>query len=159
MGFYQFRRAQKIPANINRVWDFISAPSNLKRITPQTMGFEITSSNTSTEMYEGMIISYLVKAVFNIKTLWVTEITHIVPKTYFIDEQRIGPYKMWHHEHRLEEIRGGVLMTDIVSYQPPMGFLGKIANTLIIQNKLTNIFDFRTQALEKIFGKWNEQEL
>ena len=73
MGFYQFRRAQKIPANINRVWDFISAPANLKKITPANMGFEITSGNGDVSMYEGMIISYHVKPMLNIKTLWVTE--------------------------------------------------------------------------------------
>ena len=157
MGFYQFRRTQKIPANIDLVWDFISAPSNLKKITPPTMGFEITSANAEAEMYEGMIISYRVRPLLKIETLWVTEITHVVPKSYFVDEQRIGPYKMWHHEHRLEEINGGVLMTDIISYQPPLGFLGKIANALIIQNKLKKIFDFRTQALEEIFGKWKDQ--
>ena len=121
------------------------------------MGFEITSANAEVEMYEGMIISYRVRPLLKIETLWVTEITHVVPKSYFVDEQRIGPYKMWHHEHRLEEINGGVLMTDIISYQPPLGFLGKIANALIIQNKLKKIFDFRTQALEEIFGKWKDQ--
>ncbi len=154
MGFYQFRRAQKIPANINRVWDFISAPANLKKITPANMGFEITSGNGDVSMYEGMIISYHVKPVFNIKTLWVTEITHVIPKKYFVDEQRIGPYKMWHHQHKLEEINGGVLMTDIISYQPPMGFLGKIANAILIQRELKKIFDFRTKALEDLFGRW-----
>lgn len=159
MSFYQFRRTQKIPAGIDGIWDFISAPSNLKKITPAAMGFEITSLNADVDMYEGMIISYEVRPLLNIKTLWVTEITHVVPKTYFVDEQRIGPYKMWHHEHRLEEINGGVLMTDIVSYQPPMGFLGRIANTLIIQNKLNTIFDFRTQALDEIYGKWEDQKI
>lgn len=154
MSFYQFQRTQKIPANLDRVWNFISAPANLKKITPANMGFEITSGNAGASMYEGMIISYHVKPVFNIKTLWVTEITHVVPKKYFVDEQRIGPYKMWHHQHKLEEINGGVLMTDIISYQPPMGFLGKIANTILIQNELKKIFDFRTKALEDLFGRW-----
>lgn len=154
MSFYQFQRTQKIPANLDRVWNFISAPANLKKITPASMGFEITSGNERVPMYEGMIISYQVKPVFNIKTLWVTEITHVVPKKYFVDEQRIGPYKMWHHQHKLEEINGGVLMTDIISYQPPMGFLGKIANAILIRSELKKIFDFRTKALEELFGRW-----
>lgn len=156
MGFYQLHRTQKIPADLNQVWEFISSPENLKRITPENMGFEITSKNSDKEMYPGMIISYQVRPLLNINTRWVTEITHVVPQRFFVDEQRVGPYKMWHHQHHLEEIEGGVLMNDIVSYQPPMGPLGNIANALIIRNKLKEIFDFRTVALEKIFGKWND---
>lgn len=156
MGFYQLHRTQKIPADLNQVWDFISSPDNLKRITPENMGLEITSKNSDREMYPGMIISYHVRPLLNINTLWVTEITHVVPQSFFVDEQRVGPYKMWHHQHHLTEIEGGVLMTDIVSYQPPLGILGNIANRLIIRNKLKEIFDFRTVALEKIFGKWED---
>lgn len=154
MGFYQLHRTQKIPASIDQVWKFISAPENLKRITPPEMGFEITSAKNRKEMYEGMIISYRVKPLFNISTLWVTEITKVKNKHYFVDEQRIGPYKMWHHEHWIKEMEGGVLMTDIVSYQPPFGFLGSIANALLIRKKLKQIFDFRTQVLEEIFGEF-----
>ncbi len=158
MGFYQLHRTQKIPADIDRVWEFISSPSNLKRITPKSMGFDILSKNSEQAMYAGMIISYSVRPLLHLKTLWVTEITHVKPKSYFVDEQRIGPYKMWHHEHHLEAIDGGVLMTDIVSYQPPFGILGKIANNLIIRKKLNQIFDFRTIAVEEIFGKWTREE-
>ena len=158
MGFYQLHRTQKIPADINRVWDFISSPANLKRITPKSMGFDITSKNSDQAMYQGMIISYRVKPLLNINTKWVTEITHVVPKSYFVDEQRIGPYKIWHHEHHLEEVDGGVLMTDIISYQPPFGILGNLANHLIIRKKLKQIFDFRTLAVEEIFGKWSKEQ-
>ncbi|WP_340114417.1 SRPBCC family protein [Maribellus mangrovi] len=156
MGFYQFKRSQKLPAPIDQVWEFISAPSNLKKITPESMGFEITSSDSDQTMYEGMIISYKVRPILNINKLWVTEITHIQPKIYFVDEQRIGPYKMWHHEHKLKEIDGGVIMTDIVSYQPPFGIIGNLANTLIIRKKLSEIFNHREIVLEEIFGKWIE---
>ena len=151
MAFYQFERTQKINGSKDEIWDFISSPANLKEITPAYMGFDITSKNTSEKMYEGMLISYLVKPLFNIKTNWVTEITHIKEGHFFIDEQRMGPYKLWHHQHFIEEIPNGVLMKDIVSYQPPFGFLGSIANTLVIKNKLNEIFDFRTKALEEIF--------
>jgi ligand-binding SRPBCC domain-containing protein len=82
-----------------------------------------------------------------------TEITHVKDKEYFVDEQRVGPYSLWHHQHKLTPIEGGVLMTDIVTYQPPFGFLGAIANTLIIKSKLKEIFDYRTVAVEKRFGK------
>lgn len=153
MGFYQLKQSQKIPATIDKVWDFISSPANLKKITPEHMGFDITSELHSQKMYAGMIISYKVSPVLGIKMTWVTEITQVKEKEYFVDEQRIGPYAMWHHEHKIEAIEGGVLMTDIVSYQPPFGFIGAMANRLFIKNQLHRIFEFRTLALEKIFGK------
>jgi ligand-binding SRPBCC domain-containing protein len=107
-------------------------------------------------MYDGMIISYQVSPLFGIKTTWVTEITHVRDRNYFVDEQRVGPYSLWHHQHHIEEIEGGVLMKDIVSYEPPFGFLGAIANTLIIENKLNEIFNYRTLALERKFGIFEE---
>lgn len=156
MGFYQLHTTQKIPASVEKVWDFISSPGNLKKITPEYMGFDITSKNLPEKMYPGMIISYKVSPVMGIKTTWVTEITHVKEQEYFVDEQRVGPYFMWHHEHKIEAIPGGVLMTDIVSYKPPFGFLGSIANEIMIKHKLKEIFDFRTKAVEKLFGKWED---
>ncbi|HSO87837.1 MAG TPA: SRPBCC family protein [Draconibacterium sp.] len=153
MGFYQLHKTQKIPASIDQVWDFISSPANLKKITPRYMGFNITSKLLSEKMYPGMIISYKVSPVLGIKMTWVTEITHVKEKEYFVDEQRIGPYFMWHHEHKIEPVEGGVLMTDIVSYKPPFGILGSIANSILIKKQLKKIFDFRVKAVEKIFGK------
>jgi ligand-binding SRPBCC domain-containing protein len=153
MGFYQLHTTQKIPASIEQVWDFISSPANLKKITPEYMGFNITSKLLSPNMYPGMIISYKVSPVFGIKMTWVTEITQVKEIEYFVDEQRIGPYSMWHHEHKIEPIEGGVLMTDIVSYKPPFGIFGSIANSVLIKKQLKEIFDFRTVAVEKMFGK------
>ena len=152
MAFYQFERSQKINASKEEIWNFISSPANLKKITPEYMGFDITSKNTSEKMYEGMLISYLVKPLLNIKTNWVTEISLIKEGHFFIDEQRMGPYKLWHHQHFIEEIPGGVLMKDIVRYIPPFGFLGAIANKLIIKNKLIQIFTYRKEALDKKYG-------
>jgi ligand-binding SRPBCC domain-containing protein len=154
MGFYQLHKTQKIPATIEQVWDFISSPANLKKITPEYMGFNITSKMLSEKMYPGMIISYKVSPVLGIKMTWVTEITHLKEKEYFVDEQRVGPYSMWHHEHKIEAIESGVLMTDIVSYKPPFGFLGSIANSILIKKQLKEIFDYRTVAVEKMFGKF-----
>jgi len=154
MGFYQFKRELKINASLEDVWDFISSPKNLKEITPDYMGFDITSKDLPEKMYPGMIISYKVKPLLGISTTWVTEITQVKDKRYFVDEQRVGPYKIWHHEHFIEEITGGVLMKDIVSYQPPFGFLGSIANKLMIHHKLNEIFNYRTQAIEKKYGKF-----
>lgn len=151
MAFYQFYKTQIINGSIGEVWDFISSPKNLKEITPDYMGFEIISKNLSEKMYPGMIISYMVKPVLGIKMLWVTEITHVEELRYFVDEQRIGPYSMWHHQHFIEPADQGVLMTDIVSYSPPFGFLGALANTIFIGNQLDNIFNYRENKLEKLF--------
>lgn len=156
MAFYQFQKEQKINASIEEIWDFISSPGNLKEITPDYMGFNITSKNNTEKMYEGMIISYLVSPVLGLKTKWVTEITHVREKKYFVDEQRVGPYSLWHHQHIIEPITNGVLMKDIVSYEPPFGFLGAIANNLIIKGKLNEIFDYRTIAIEKRYGTFKE---
>jgi ligand-binding SRPBCC domain-containing protein len=153
MAFYQLEQTQKIPASIDAVWDFISSPMNLKEITPDYLGFLVTSNNNEIKMYPGMIITYKVSPLLGIKLSWMTEITHVKDKKYFVDEQRVGPYSLWHHQHKITAIEGGVLMTDIVTYQPPFGFLGAIANTLIIKSKLKEIFDYRTVAVEKRFGK------
>jgi len=152
MAFYQFHKQQKIRTTIDEIWNFISSPANLKEITPDYMGFDITTKNLPDKMYAGMVISYEVSPLLAIKTTWVTEITHIIEKKYFVDEQRVGPYSLWHHQHILEPLEDGVLMSDIVSYQPPFGFLGALANKLIIKNKLNEIFDFRTKAIETKFG-------
>jgi ligand-binding SRPBCC domain-containing protein len=154
MAVYQLKTEQKIPAGINEVWDFISSPANLKKITPEHMGFDITSGELPEKMYPGMIITYKVSPLLGIKMNWVTEITHVVDKEYFVDEQRVGPYAIWHHEHKLQPIEGGVLMKDIITYKPPMGFLGNIANSFFIRKQLEGIFQYREKAVEKSFGKF-----
>jgi len=159
MAFYQFKKEQKVNTSMEDIWDFISSPKNLKEITPDYMGFNITSKDLPEKMYEGMIISYLVSPVLGIKTNWVTEITHVRDLQYFVDEQRVGPYSIWHHQHFIEPIPNGVIMRDIVSYEPPFGFLGAIANTLIIKGKLNEIFDYRTRAIEKKFGVFKESQI
>ena len=151
MGFYQFKTEQRFKQSTAELWDFISSPRNLKEITPDYMGFDITSEDLPVKMYEGMIISYKVSPVFGIKTTWVTEITHVKESEYFVDEQRVGPYDIWHHQHFLEPFSGGTLMKDIVSYKPPFGVLGNLANTILIKTKLKEIFDYRTMKLGEIF--------
>ena len=153
MAYYQLHKKQFVSASIKEVWDFISSPKNLKIITPEYMGFDITSKDLPEKMYPGMIISYTVKPFLGIKMVWVTEITHIETLKYFIDEQRIGPYSMWHHQHFIEPSGDGVLMTDIVTYSPPMGFLGGFANKLFIRKQLENIFDYRSEIIDKHFIK------
>ncbi|MBD8489602.1 SRPBCC family protein [Echinicola sp. CAU 1574] len=160
MAHYQLFTEQKIPASVDEVWEFISSPANLKEITPDHMGFDITSKNLPQKMHPGMIISYKVSPLLGIKMTWVTEITQVQEKEFFVDEQRIGPYAMWHHQHRLIPLEeGGVLMQDIVTYQPPMGPLGAIANAVFIRKQLQGIFDYRFKAVEEKFGKYQVQEV
>jgi len=156
MAFYQLKRVQLIQSDIDTLWNFISNPANLKHITPEYMGFDIESEDLPEVMYQGMIIKYNVSPVLRINTTWVTEISHVVHKKYFVDEQRVGPYKMWHHQHLLEPNDTGVKMTDIVSYQPPLGPIGAVANLLLIKSKLNAIFDYRTRALDAIFNSSND---
>jgi ligand-binding SRPBCC domain-containing protein len=149
---YQLRFEQKIPTNIESVWNFISDPRNLKKITPSYMGFQITNEPIAEKMYAGMLIAYKVTPLLNIPLQWVTEITHVQEMEYFVDEQRIGPYLLWHHQHRISEIEGGTLMQDIISYKPPFGPLGILANSLIIEGQLKSIFEYRFQAVVREFG-------
>ncbi len=151
MKIYQFRSKEFLPISINEAWDFFSNPQNLPLITPPWLNFEITSQ-LGDKMYAGMIITYLVHPLFNIPTTWVTEITHVNEPLYFVDEQRFGPYKFWHHQHIFREVENGIEMEDIVSYAVPFGFIGRIANSLMISKKIKFIFDFRMQVLKKMFG-------
>ncbi|MEI7525976.1 MAG: SRPBCC family protein [Mariniphaga sp.] len=153
MPVYTFKETQFIPTTLDVLWDFISSPQNLKKITPPSMGFDVITSDLPEKMYAGMIIAYHVRPLFGIKTTWVTEITHVNELKYFVDEQRFGPYTMWHHQHLIEPVEGGILMTDIIDYQPPMGFIGAIANKLVIRKTLKEIFAFRKIKLEAYFGK------
>ncbi len=141
--------------DLDTVWDFISQPENLEKITPDNMGFDILTPDLPDVMYPGMIIEYRVRPVAGIPLTWVTEITQVRDREYFVDEQRVGPYSMWHHEHRLEPIDGGVLMEDIVSYCPPLGILGQLAHALFIRRQLEGIFAYREKALVEAWGAFN----
>ncbi|MCG8491786.1 MAG: SRPBCC family protein [Sneathiellales bacterium] len=149
---YQLFCKQKINSDIESVWEFISDPRNLELITPDDMSFEIKTEHLSNKMYEGMMINYIVSPFPFYKTNWITEITKVKEHSYSIDEQRLGPYKIWHHEHRLTPIDGGVEMTDLISYLPPFGILGKIANTIFIKKRLNKIFDYRIKKIDEIFN-------
>jgi ligand-binding SRPBCC domain-containing protein len=147
---HQLHTTTLLKAPLEKVWDFFSSPQNLKKITPAAMGFHIIMGG-NTKMYPGQIIAYKVKPLLGIPTLWVTEITHVEPNRFFVDEQRIGPYKMWHHEHHFEPVEGGVKMTDIVSYRLPFGILGKLVNWLFVGKKVAGIFKYREQVIGQFF--------
>jgi len=152
---YSFSVVQKMPVTLKQAWDFFSRPDNLKDITPASMGFIIRSKQYGTSMYAGQIIEYTVKPLLGIPLYWMTEITHVVENKYFVDEQRCGPYSLWHHQHHFKEITGGVEMKDIVYYKIPFWFVGDIANALFVKSELKKIFDFRYKTVENKFGSWN----
>lgn len=154
MKIYRLERTQKLPISLEKAWDFFSTPLNLNEITPEDMKFEILSNIKKTDkMFEGMIINYKVSPFPLVKLRWTTEITHVEELKYFVDEQRFGPYAFWHHKHFFEKIDSKhVMMTDIVDYGIPFGFVGRIANSILIESKLNEIFDFRYRKLESHFG-------
>ena len=154
MATFTFRTVQNIPIEIEKAWSFFSSPNNLQAITPSNLGFKVISRHLGKNIYAGQIIEYTVKPILGIPIYWMTEITHVRENQYFIDEQRFGPYKLWHHQHHFREIEGGVEMTDIVHYRNPLGFLGNIANRLFVKDQLKDIFGFRFQKVEELFGKW-----
>lgn len=151
-GIYTLEVKQSLPISLSEAWDFFSSPKNLEKITPSHMGFRITSGDAS-KMFAGQIISYVVAVLPGLKTNWVTEITHVEPNKFFVDEQRFGPYRMWHHEHHFEEKENGILMTDRVSYKIPFGFLGHIAQKLFVKKQLKTIFEYRVRSLTERFGE------
>lgn len=151
-GIYSLEVKQEINTTLEEAWDFFSTPKNLSKITPSHMGFVITSE-VADQMYVGQIITYEIGILPGVKSNWVTEITHIKPKQYFVDEQRFGPYSMWHHEHSFEKTKNGVMMTDKVSYKISFGILGKVVHSLFIKEQLLAIFRFRIEEVDKIFNK------
>ena len=153
MKIYTKTSFQKLPITIDQAWNFLSNPQNLAAITPDFMQFEI-ESGADRAIFPGQIIQYTVRPVLGIKIKWVTEITHVLNKQYFVDEQRYGPYALWHHKHFLKEIPGGVEMEDIIDYKIPMGILGQWMHPWLVKPKLDAIFNYRQHRLEKLFGKF-----
>ena len=153
MKIYTLHKKQNLPISLEKAWAFLSNPANLKSITPGYMSFDIFSG-ADRPMYPGQIIQYIVTPVLGIKTKWVTEITHVKDKEYFVDEQRFGPYALWHHKHFIKEIEGGVEMEDIIDYKLPMGWLGQLVHPIIVKPKLEEIFQYRQKKLIEIFGKY-----
>lgn len=156
---YRLKSVQKIPSGIEATWKFFSDPNNLLVITPPFLNLKVTNEIYGHETYGGQIITYTVRPILGIPIFWMTEITHVEPMQFFVDEQRKGPYKLWHHQHHFKEIAGGVEMTDIVHYRLPFGILGRLAHPLIVKNKLQQIFSFRYQKVNELFGEWKDQQL
>jgi len=153
MKIYTKTSKQNLPITVAEAWNFLSNPRNLKTITPEYMGF-IIESGADRPMFPGQIIQYIVTPVMGIKTKWVTEITHVVHEHYFVDEQRFGPYALWHHKHFIKEIPGGVEMEDVIDYKVPLGILGQLVHPFIVKPKLDEIFEYRRKKLIALFGEF-----
>lgn len=151
MKIYTLHSKQALPITVDEAWDFLSDPANLKIITPDYMSFDIMST-IDRKMYPGQIIEYIVTPIAGIKTKWVTEITHVMDRQYFVDEQRFGPYALWHHKHFIKAIEGGVEMEDLIHYKLPLGWLGQLVQPVLVKPKLKEIFDYRQQKLIELFG-------
>ena len=153
MKIYTLASKQNLPISKKEAWEFLSSPKNLKAITPEYMSFDILSG-ADRPMFAGQIIQYIVTPLLGIKTTWITEITHVVEGEYFVDEQRFGPYALWHHKHFIKEIPGGVEMEDIIDYKVPMGILGQLVHPFIVKPKLDEIFEYRRKKLIELFGEF-----
>lgn len=153
MKTYHLNFSQTLPISIQNAWGFFSSPKNLKKITPVKMGFEITYQSGGDKMYAGQLIKYNVNIFPFVKSSWLTEITHVKEPFYFVDEQRQGPYSLWHHQHRFTEVEGGIRMDDFLTYRIPFGILGRIMNKLFIHHEINRIFEYRKRVLVEHFGK------
>lgn len=150
---YTIHQLQKLPTSLSEAWEFFSTPVNLQKMTPNDVHFKIhNSENLPSKMYKGMMIEYTIQPILNLPMYWLTEITHVEPMESFVDEQRIGPYALWHHYHRFTEIQGGVEMTDIVHFKMPGGLLGRWILGDFLYRRVQQIFNFRRSYLEGRFG-------
>lgn len=150
-GIYTLTSEQLLPISLDEAWAFFTVPGNLDRITPAEMKFSITN-NPGLHTYQGQIITYTIGILPFVKSNWITEITHFVPKKFFVDEQRFGPYSMWHHEHHFTETEdGNVVMTDIVNFKMPFGIIGDILAGKLVKNRVVFIFESRHKILKQLF--------
>jgi len=151
MSVHRFTTTHLLPLSPEEAWNFFSTPRNLARITPPEMNFRIVTPDLPEETYAGQIILYTLTPIAGIRADWVTEITHVTTPKFFVDEQRKGPYRMWHHQHHFRAHEHGTEMTDIVHYEIPMGWLGNALNVLFIRNRIEEIFRYRKRILEELF--------
>ncbi|OWP75592.1 SRPBCC family protein [Flavobacterium oreochromis] len=150
-GIYTLTSKQILPISLEEAWCFFTLPKNLDKITPKEMQFSITN-NPGETTYAGQIITYKIGIFPLFKNNWITEITHLHYQKFFVDEQRFGPYAMWHHEHHFEStVEGHVLMTDIVNFKLPMGMLGDLLTGFWVAKKVRFIFESRYLILKKLF--------
>jgi ligand-binding SRPBCC domain-containing protein len=150
MKIYRMEHTQHLNISLDEAWSYFSNPVNLSEITPSWLKFRLTSS-LAEKIYPGLIITYQIKPIARIPLTWVTEITQVKDKEYFVDEQRFGPYAFWHHQHHFRQLHSSVEMTDIVHYALPLGPIGRLFHPLLVKNKVNDIFQYRKKKIKKIF--------
>jgi ligand-binding SRPBCC domain-containing protein len=151
---YLLYSRQQVPASLDAVWAFFSEAKNLLAVTPPQLNLKVTNDVYGKTVYAGQVMTYTIKPLLGIPLSWMTEITHVEEKKYFVDEQRKGPYTLWHHQHHFNIIDGGVEMTDLVHYRLPLGPLGSLAHSLVVKKELEKIFAYRYQKISELFGGW-----
>jgi ligand-binding SRPBCC domain-containing protein len=152
MDLFSIREKQCFPISIEEAWAFFSNPANLGRITPPYLNFEITS-DVPEKIYAGMLVTYRIRPILGVAVTWITEITYMAEPHFFTDEQRFGPYRFWHHQHFFREMKGGVEVQDVVHYALSAGPFSKLANALVVRKRLEEIFQYRRDSLEEMFGR------
>ncbi len=148
---HRLTRQQVVPAPLGEVWAYFATPKNLNEMTPPNMHFEIVHGGEVT-MFQGQLIEYRVQFMPMLKSRWLTEIAHVENEAYFVDEQRIGPYRFWYHEHRFEAVTGGTRIHDQITYALPFGPLGDLVHAIWVGPRLHSVFDFRRDKIEELFG-------
>lgn len=156
MKLFRFETEQVIPAPLDVVWEYFSSPVNLKTITPPSMGFDILTP-VPDKMEAGLIIAYTVRPLFNIPMTWVTEITHVEPMRFFVDEQRFGPYRFWHHRHTFTAVAGGVHMHDLVYYALKQPVIDGLIDRVLVRPRIEEIFEFRRRKIIEVFGEMRSE--
>lgn len=151
MKKYELYRETVLPISVVEAWDFFSNPSNLAKITPAEMEFKVVTKDLPEHIHNGLMIAYVVRPLAGIPLKWLSQISAVNAPYSFVDEQLKGPYAYWHHEHTFEEKNGAVLMKDRVTYAISFGWLGQLANKLVVRKKLAQIFDYRTEQILTIF--------
>jgi ligand-binding SRPBCC domain-containing protein len=151
MKLHRIHRRQVIPISLTEAWTFFSNPENLSKITPPWLNLTVVS-NIPSSMHSGMIISYRITPMVRVPTLWISEITHVNIPIYFVDEQRLGPFRFWHHQHLFKEVGRNVEIQDIVHYAMPLGTIGELVHAISVRKKVEAIFYFRQKALERILS-------
>lgn len=156
---FVLKSVQRVPADMEKVWQFFSDPANLFVMTPPSLNLKNTNQQVFDAMYPGQVITYWVRPILGIPLFWLTEITHVAHHRFFVDEQRKGPYSMWHHQHHFKPVEGGVEMIDLVHYSLPLGPLGTLAHSLLVKSELRKIFTYRYHKINELFGAWPDQNL
>jgi ligand-binding SRPBCC domain-containing protein len=149
---HSLHRRQRVAATLEAAWDFFASPSNLARLTPPWLKFELLSP-VPDRMHPGLLIDYRLRPVWGIPVKWTTEILEVEAPHRFLDAQSKGPYRMWRHEHWFREVPGGVEIEDRVDYALPWGALGEPAHVYMVRPRLGSIFEFRRRTVEEIFGR------